>query len=399
MELILVVCSLLFQEDKRAEAERLERKAAEAPLEKDRERYLAEAWALRADAFAEEGNFDAAREAWLKARDYGWTGRMPSGRSDRSDGSTLQDEDNPLGVPKPIRPKEKTLWDYFASHPYAGTRNGGSHSLIHLPPLEEAITYPADTWHASAKIDYTMVRFSETVGTGTSEWKTATISEIFEVDYAILNWLEVGIRLTTGEVFESGDDDLVLFQNNIQIIPADDRGFALESIIVRGKAAFPNSIVDFGLLVEFKIPTTDEKNFLTADTFDVAVSALFTKHFGGDWALHANVGMTLPIGETEFFRDNDDFSTLPDTNDVSSVVHFGVGVTWRIWKDFTLGLQVEGNTAVFQEVSVLDDSQFAATLHGRYKMAEDAFFSAALGTGFGDLSPDFVFSFSFDFLF
>lgn len=396
MELILVVCTLVLQEDKRAEADRLERKAAQATLEKDRERWLAEAWALRADAFAEEGDFDSARDAWLKARAFGWTGPMPTSRSS-GEGRTLQDEDHPLGVPKPIRPKERTLWDRAVMAPYGGTRNGGSHSLIHLPPLEQADVYPRDTWHAAAKVDLSVVRFSDSTGGGTSEWKTVTISEIFEADYAILDWLQVGLRVTMGEVFESGDD-LVLFENNIQIVPEGDRSFAIESIIVRGKAAFPNNVLDFGILVEVKIPTSDEENFLTADTFDLAFSGIVTKRFG-DWALHANFGMTLPIGETEFFRDRSDFSTLPDTNDVSSVIHFGVGVTWRIWPEFMLGFQVEGNSAVFQEVSVLDDAQLTATLHGRYKLAEDAFFSAALGTGFGDLSPDFTFSFSFDFVF
>lgn len=394
MTALFLTMLLSLQEDKRAEARRLDARAAAAAEEKERHRLLAEAWELRAEAFAEEGRTDDAREAWLKARSYGWSGPLPTGRV--REGGTPQDEDHPLGVPKLEIPKPRSMWERFAYQPFPSMRNGLAHALVHLPALEEAVTYPQWTVHARPSIDVSAGGFTRTAQGGTSRWETAELSESLDVDVALWNFLQAGLRVTTGELFSRGRD-LVLFQNNVQIMPAGSRTFGVESIVARAKVAFPTSFLDAGVLAEFKVPLAGKSDLLTAKTWDLALSALVSKRFD-DWAVHANAGVVFPFGKADLFRDRSNFSTLPLTNDLATVVDFGFGVTWRMFDDFSLGLQFEGNTSPFQNIVVLNEAVYGVVLHGKLWMAEDAYGSLAFGTGFGDLGLDFTATLSFDFL-
>jgi len=395
ISLWFAVAFALAQDDKRQEANRLEKKAEQAESERERDRFRAEAWALRAEAFAEEGQWDASRDAWLRARAYGWTGPMPTGRkSDRREG-VAEERDRPLGVPKPEWPKEPTLWDRFAFRPYPSTRNGAVHNLVHLPPPEEASVLPAGTWHFQAMADFTLAKFEEEAQGGTTEWKVAHLGALAELDYAILSWLEVGARLAVGELFSAGAD-VVVFEKGFQIVPPGVRSLNLEWVAPRVKAAVPTPIVDLGFLVEFKIPVASEEDLLTAKTFDLALGALLSRKIGDDFAIHAGGGFILPIAETETFFDNTNLSTLPATNEVATVIHYSAGLVWRPLEILSFGLQAEGNTAVFKNIQVLDKSQLALTLFGRLRMAGDAFGALAVGTGFGDLSADLSVSFTVD---
>lgn len=387
------------QEDRRTEAKRLEEKAARTADARERDRYLAEAWALRAEAFALEGNLDAARDAWLKARALGWTGPFPTGRREEKDkGTTPQDEDNPLGVAKPFKPRERTIWEYFTLQPYASARNGASHNLIHLPPVEQAETYPAGTWHLQAALDFALTRFEDEQGNAKSRWNTGEATETLAGEYSLTDWIQFGLRVTFAELFGAGGD-IRLFQNNVQIVPSGRRTFDVEAFVPRVKVAYATPIVDIGGLLEFKIPIAQEKNLVTAPTFDLSLSALLTRKFGDEWAIHANVGFVFPIGEADFFRDGGDNAQLPATNDMSGVFHFAAGVVWHAWEIFSIGLQFEGNTPVFRNVDVLNGAQFTVTALGRLKMSRDAFCTVALGTGFfSDLGPDFVAGVTFDFI-
>lgn len=395
MKLLLILAALACQEEKRAEAKRLEEKAARTTNEKERDRYLAEAWALRSEAFADEGQWEASREAWLRARAYGWTGPLPTGRpQDRRQGVTQDDED-PLGVRKPERPRDPTMWDRFAYRPFPGSRNGAVHNLIHLPPFEEASALPEGTWHFQGSLDFSLSKFSESGQGGETEWKTGQLSIIAEIDYSILSWLEAGVRVAVGELYSAGAD-IVVFQKGIQIVPPGERSFNLEWIVPRVKVAFPTPIVDIGGAVEFKIPIANEADYLTAGTFDLSLTAHISRKFGEHFAVHGNVGFTIPFGDTELFFDNSNFSTLPETNDISGVFHFAGGVVWRPFEIASFGLQVEGNAAFLENIEALDSGQFLIAGFGRLMMARDAYGALAIGVGPGDLSPDFYISFSVD---
>jgi len=237
--------------------------------------------------------------------------------------------------------------------------------------------------------------FEKTAQGGRSVWNTTLLTGIAEVDYTPLSFLEAGIRLTVADLFSRGDD-LVLFQNNIQVVPGGVRSFSLESIVPRVKASLPLEVVDLGVLAELKIPTAGKSDLLTAKTVDAALALLVSRRID-DWTLHGNLGIVVPFGDADVFRDRSDFSTLPKTNELATPFHFALGATWRPLEEFSFGIQMEGNTSPFPNIAVLDQSLFSFLIHGRYKMAEDAFFSLGMGTGFGDLASGFTLGISFDF--
>ncbi|MDP6957919.1 MAG: hypothetical protein QF645_03805, partial [Planctomycetota bacterium] len=77
--LLLLFFAFPVQEEKRIEAERLIHLSEQETKKSERDRYLAEAWALRSEAFMEAGNARASKEAWVRAQAYGWSGPDPSG--------------------------------------------------------------------------------------------------------------------------------------------------------------------------------------------------------------------------------------------------------------------------------------------------------------------------------
>lgn len=384
------------QDGKRLEADRLEQLAAQESQELARNRYLAEAWALRSEAFMNEGNTPAARDAWKKAWAYGWTKAGPTpGAPQRGEGETPQEEDFPLEIPKPFKPRPKTTWERFAVQPFRSTRNAAGHGLVHLPSLEDAATYPADTWHAEATFDFTPVSLS----VGPSNWEVTRLEAIFGVDYAPLDFLQVGMKIVTAELRARGNSALVLFENNNQIIPTGSRTPGVASILLRGKVAWEDLFpgVSLGGLGEIKIPVADQENYLSSGTIDFALAGLLSAQFSEEWAAHVNLGFVMPFGDAGLFLDSGNTPGLPATNDLATVVSFAAGAIWRVLPRFSAGAQLEYNSSPFQNVSVFDEPGTMFLLFGRGEMDHYAFFSFALGMGFGDVGADLYFSLAFDF--
>ncbi len=395
MKLLFLLLALSVQDGKRLEADRLDRLAAHEKLERTRNRYLAEAWALRSAAFMEEKNPVAARNAWNKARGYGWTGPDPTeNRSFQGEGETSQEDEFPARLKKPFKPRPKTTWERFAYQPFRSSRNAAGHGLVHLPSFEQAITYPADTWHAEATLDITPV----SLVSGSSHWEVTRLEGIFGVDYAPLDYLQVGLKIVTAELRERGSQPLILFENNSQIIPSGSRAPSVGSVIVRGKVAWEELFMGMsvGALAEIKIPVAAQENFLSSGTVDIALAGLFSMQFSEDWAAHLNLGVVFPFGDANLFLDSDDISTLPSTNDLATAVSVTAGGTYRVIPRFSVGAQLEYNSSPFQNVSAFDDPATLFILFGRLEMDHYAFFSLAMGTGFGDVGADFYLSIAFD---
>ena len=394
--LLLLFFAFPVQEEKRIEAERLIHLSEQETKKSERDRYLAEAWALRSEAFMEAGNARASKEAWVRAQAYGWSGPDPSG----GDSFGGQDElpeplEFPSGIKKPFTPQPKTDWEKFTLQPFRSARNSAGHGLIHLPSLEEAVTYPAGTWHAEANMGITPVSLS----VGNSRWEVTRLEAMFGADYAPFDFLQVGMKVITAELRQRGDQPLVLFENGYQIIPTGTRSPSVAAIVLRGKMAWDEIFMGFsvGVLGEIKIPVEDQQSYLSSGTIDFSVAGLLTKHITEDLALHANLGFVMPFGDAGLFLDNGDFSFLPETNELSTVISFTAGGAYRILPRFTAGAQIEYNSSPFQNVSVFDEASTMFVVFGRGEMDHYAFFSFALGTGFGDVGADFYLSLSFDF--
>ena len=357
---------------------------------------LARAWAHTAQLYHPQGDADSSRKAWDKAVVHdGWEGTPPFAEAAPPPSRRVQ-ERPPARRPAPRasqrrrrRPSANQLWMDTARGPYRAKRSHGVHGFFNTPSLEDALLLPARVFHASATVQMATVDWSSNKEGGESKFHTALITEALELDYGVASWLEAGIRVTLGELRESDDDIFRVFEGGNQIVPTGTRGFGLESITGRVKLAFRTSVVDFGILTEFKAPLADEDDYLTAQTMDAAVSGLLSRQWGV-FALHVNAGMVIPIGDADLFLSNDD---------VDSFLHGGVAATLRVASSFSLFGQLHFNSSAFGDVTVLDEPVMAALFGGRFRAGRSVMFGGGVGLGLTEESGDTSFTGSVDFFF
>ena len=408
---------------KQAEALNKEGKTAEAlPL-------LAEAWALTAEVYWQQGNLSASGEAWRMAVTFGWKGESPA----QKEAPAPRPVPPPAGVesapppppppaeraatpPPAARPQEPVpdetprferrrtvyeaprrrrrvsdaaLWETFALAPYSGPRHYGWHSLVNTPPLEGASVVPREMHHLRFMIDWAATDVFDNSQGGASNWDTQALTEHIEYNYGLTDRIQLGGRLSLGELLEGQDDVLTVFDGGQQIVPTGSRGFGLESLVLRGKWATPTSFADLGVLAEFKIPLGDEADFLTSQTFDIGVSGLLTKRWDR-WSVHVNAGMVFPFGDVDLFTQD------PDAD---PYFHAGAAVSFLALDVLSLFGQIEFNTSAFGDVALFDEPVSVVSGGGRYRIAERVYFGGAIGLGLSDESGAYSISGGLDVLF
>ena len=280
-------------------------------------------------------------------------------------------------------------WQIVALAPYAGPRNNAWHGFLNTPPLEAASVLPPGLWQFHGVLDFSTTDWSADSPGGRSQFNNVGITETFQIDYGLNDWLLTGVRLTTGELGESGDTVFRLYENGQQIVPTGERGFGVESIVARGKMAFKTSGVDLGALTEFKIPLAGEDDFLSAGTLDWGVSALVSKQWAR-FGMHGNLGFVFPLGDADLFIANDD---------VDPYFHGGLAGSYRITQVMSLLAQVEFNTSAFGDVSEWDAPALVLNFGGRYRLGQSFFLAGTIGFGLSDESGGLALSSAVDLMF
>lgn len=280
------------------------------------------------------------------------------------------------------------LWEYYRYQPYPTTRNNGFHGLIHVPPMEGAATLPEYVSAYRFSIDFDSSNIKETDEGGTTRFNGRHHSEIFQFDYGSNSFVQTGFRVTAGELRASSGTRSTVFESGTQIVRRGARDYNLESLILRAKVHHDFlTFMETGFLLEVKFPLDARFDLLTADTIDVGLTLLATRHWG-PLAFHVNVGGVAPFGNFE-----DIFRTF---DGVQPFVTYGAGLVYSPG-GFSLGLQFEGNTSPFEEISVLQDAVGQVVAHGSFEINENFYAHAAAGFGAGDLSADTYISAGFTF--
>jgi len=401
----------------RADQENRKGNAAEA------NRCLAEAWALTAEVYYEEGKLTASNEAWSQAKRYGWAGEAPAEKARRRptappappSGEASRTAPGPIEPPAPPpqpprngaarrqeeplrpgyqqpapRPKPKDPWPYLAMAPYHGPRNNCWSGLLNTPPLEEALVLPPGAWLVRGTVDISSADWSAEDEGGESLFKAAFLTESLEVDYGLSDQFLVGLRFTLGELGQGGDDPLRVWEQGRQVVPTEDRAFAMESLVGRFKYAGSAGFVDVGFLAEVKFPLASEDDFLTSGSIDFGLSGILTKRWK-EFSVTLNAGIVFPVGDSELFSENDE---------VDLYFHGGLGAGWKVHERLVLLAQFEFNTGAFGELAVLDGMQVMAVSAGaRYKLTAGAFLSGSFGTGLTEESGDLFLSSGLDVVF
>lgn len=360
------------------------------------ERYLAEAWALRAEVLHEQGKRSEAESAYSEARRHGWTGAAPWSGSGAQPVQPKpvpvqpKDQEKPRPQPQPVpKPKPKRTrygeidtWPFYEMNPLKTSRNAGFNSLLGIPALEEALGIPAETWDARLWIEVQSTDWSDDDG-GPNLYKADFHEEAFEFNYGITDQIMAGIRLTIGELMQNGSDPIRIFEGGAQIVPTGDRGFTFGEIVLRGKYVMEASFANLGVLAEIKIPMAGDEDLLTSNTIDLAFMGLITKRFSEKFVIHLNAGIVLPVGSADLFEPEED---------PNAFIAFGAAGVLKLSERLVALVQLEGNTAPWADISVLDEFSLRVVGGGRFKLTDTIYLQGGAGFGISELSGGLMFT-------
>jgi hypothetical protein len=298
---------------------------------------------------------------------------------------------HPIDGPKKVsKPAPADQWTYYAWAPVAGERSNVWHGLLNTPPLEEAAVMPENTWHARVAIELATADWTADEGVVESKFHAAYLTQTISLDYNWTERVQLGLRLTTGQLGEGDDENILVVDGGQQLVEQGDRGFGLGSAVFRGRMVFPTRWSGtFGGLLELKVPIGSEEDFLSAQTVDIGLSALYSKRWD-KVALHINLGVVVPTGDLGVFTDNDQ---------ADPYVHGGLAVSFPIRPQLVLIGQLEFNTSAFGDIGPIDEPVACFIAGGRYKLGGRIYLGASLGFGLTEASGGVSFSTGLDVVF
>ena len=379
-------------QDLRSRAAAILRRAREARAAGEIEKHhllLGEAAFLVGRIAESEGKYIDADHHYQTAKRYGYAHVTPFVHQEPPISSTYAPVPGRMHPQDPHRPRPdlpfhgSDLWELYRWQPYPSPRNNTFHSLINIPPMESSATLPEFTFAFRSSFDYDTANVRKTSEGGLTQYNAYHHSESSQFDYGVNPLIQVGFRLTGGEVRATSSTRVTAFESGTQIVRRGDREYNLESLVLRGKVHHDLfTFMETGLLAEIKLPLDNRYDFLTASTVDFGLSLLATKK----WeylALNVNVGGVFPIGSADdIFRANDEFG---------AVLAFGAGLVYSR-RRFAVGVQIEGNTSPFKDISVLRNPVAQMIGHGKFELNRNLYVGVAVGTGLTKWSTDFYVS-------
>jgi hypothetical protein len=382
----------LAQEDPRVETTRaLTKKAQEAMKRGDSttaRAYMAESLALWADILWDKGERKEAERRFFQAREMGWDG-APPWQGERAvpppPVEPKQEERIPVPKPEPIRkPVRKPsaaageYWDHVFLSPPASSRNGVWHGLLGIPPFEEASTLPPELWLARGRWEMNAGDFEKDAEGGISQWKAVMSEQSLQVDYGLFDEFQVGMRLSIGELMETDDTPIRIFQDTNQIVPSGRRHWAPSEITLRAKYAHRFSGFSLGALTEVKISIADEEDLISSGTLDLGFVGLFT-YRSGKFAVHANVGAVVPTGSADLFTPEEDPNPF---------FIFSAGVSYQLSAPLVAMAMIDANTSGWSDITVLDETVIGGSLAMRWRITDALVLGVGIRMGFNELSGD-----------
>lgn len=312
----------------------------------------------------------------------------------RTLGAPVQQEPpryRPVGqAAKPSKPIPADQWSYYQWAPIPDARNNVWHGLLNTPPMEHAAVMPEGTWHARLFLDYASADWTTDDGGGPGAFKAAYLMQTLAVDYNVYERLQLGVRLSAGQLGEGDDQNILVFDGSQQMVEDGDRGFGLESIVLRGRLVFPTKTGGtFGALAEIKIPMGSADDFLTGESLDIGLSGLWSQK----WAkvgLTVNLGVVMPMGDLGIFTDNDE---------ANPYFHGGASIAYQ-WHARFIGLaQLQFNSSAFGDIAAIDEPVATFSVGARYKLSGKLYFSGSLGAGLTEASGGAILSTGLDLVF
>jgi hypothetical protein len=270
--------------------------------------------------------------------------------------------------------------------PFAAPRANFFHAALEVPPFESGRTLDQGafllrlrTAHPRSLEERTIDGYENIFNGRYHEWAA------FELDWGVTERFELGVRTVFAGWDEHQDRFDILDSNGVPIVTDEYKTFYdlgatkrhdnFSVVGIKAKALLLNADeagLDLSLATSVKFPIGRPEDLTSAGTYDLAFTVMGSKPFS--WgALHANLGVTIPLGSQNLFEPAADVELNP-------FVHGALGATFALPWEFALGLQLEANSTAFHEVEFLDQPPFAFTL-GLRRFLGKFFLEAGGGVG------------------
>ncbi|MBI5360032.1 MAG: DUF3187 family protein [Planctomycetes bacterium] len=273
----------------------------------------------------------------------------------------------------------------FFSSPMETSRNNMFHSTLNVPPMQGARTLPESHLVLMSGMEISQNNFSR-YGSGGKNIYNARLYEWFmEANYGITHEFELTTKATIGFLSEI-DKDVLIWQDNLQIVPEGQRSIGPSDLYVGMKwepSRFRGEDEFSGLAIasSFKVPMAADEDMLTSGTVDWNINFIGSKRFDR-LIFHGNLGYTF------LFRGQSIFAKQINFNDF---VTFGFAGVYMISDNMSLIAQIEGNTSAFaNDIDVLNSAVTTLTAGLKYRLREDWLLQMGLGVGLGNQSSDFI---------
>lgn len=399
-------------QDKVERAKELAAEAKEADARGDKaegRRLRAEGYALLAEHHHEQGSRSKAQAAYNKAKSYGWTEAPPWGgdaptprsrprptpsaapREFRQPEQPERDAPRTIKKPRTDRFGRLDTWPFYEYNPLKNSRNASWHVTLGIPPMEEAVAIPKKTWDFRIWMELQSSDYSVVVNGETTQFHADMHEEALELNYGLMEGLEVGGRITMGELLEAGDDVIRVFDGGSQIVPTGDRAYAVSEFVARAKYVIDLDFATIGGLFEAKLPLASAESLISAGTMDLAFIGLASATLIEDFIkVHVNMGPVMPLGNSDLFD--------PEV-DPNMFFTYAAGGAMKIHNRIVLNLQIEGNTSGWADIAVLEDPIMRVTAGGRWKAGDKIWLQGAAGFGLDEISGAIMANLSVDFTF
>lgn len=259
-------------------------------------------------------------------------------------------------------------YSQLSSSPFAAPRANFFHAALEVPPFESGRTLPQDailvrlrTAHPRSLEERTIDGYENVFNGRYHEWTAV------EFDWGVSKRLEIGVRTVFAGWDEHQDRFDILDSNGVPIVTDEYKTFygiaatsRHENFSVIGLKAktllfeAEHDGLDLSLATSVKFPIGRPEDLTSAGTYDLAFTLMGSKPLR--WAtVHANLGVTVPLGTQNLFEPEADIELNP-------FVHGALGATFPLPLEFAVGLQLEANSTAFHEVEFLDKPPITFTL-------------------------------------
>lgn len=257
------------------------------------------------------------------------------------------------------------------------------HSLILIPPLENAEIVKTSYTYLRGGLEYTAGNFFGNRNGWGADYNAALAEAYLDCRYGFSEKLELRARLTGAALAE--ENTPVLFNGVNQYLSVNG-GSGLSNLVLGVKIPHlgRNPLAAQAISLSVKIPLSLKDNMLDSDSTDVAVSYFYSYKIRPELYLHSDIGYT-------FAGKIDVFDRLFDPADV---FYYGVGLSWRVSDSLAWINQLQGNNNAFREIDAFTLAPLALQTGLRYSEDGKFFNEIGISMGLNKDSADFMLSVS-----